>query len=75
MRKSKQVEYTIQEAISAHLKDGREVTGTLWLHASRVGSFEVEYDGRRASDNRTDYTYTTHLKAIARRILAEMAGE
>jgi hypothetical protein len=66
-------QHTISQEISTTLKDGAKVTGTLWLHPSRRGSFEVEYNGRRASDHRNDYTSETAMKGMARTILREMA--
>jgi len=65
--------HTVSEPISVTLNDGTVVTGTLWLHPSRVGSFEVEYQGMRNTDGRTDYSSTAHLRGIASAILKEMA--
>ena len=65
--------HTVSEVISTTLKDVRQVTGTLWLHPSRTGSFEVEYDGIRRSDGRTDYASYTHIRLIAIAILSELA--
>ena len=66
-------EHTVSQEISTTLKDGTKITGTLWLRPSRRGSFEVEYNGRRASDHRNDYTSETAMKGMARTILREMA--
>jgi hypothetical protein len=49
------------------------VIGTLWLHPSRCGSFEVEYGGMRETDGRTDYTDIGQIRGIARLKLREMA--
>ena len=65
--------HTVSEPISTTLLDGTKVTGTLWLHPSRLGSFEVEYNGMRKTDGRTDYVQIAHLRSIARMILAELA--
>jgi hypothetical protein len=73
-RRQKPNEHTISEPLSVTLRDGTVVTGTLWLHPSHRGSFEVEYRGVRRTDGRTDYSNEGHLKAIARRILYELAG-
>ncbi len=75
MRRKKTDELTVSKPISTTRKDGSVVAGTMWMHASRRGGFEVEYDGRRASDGRTDYTSEGHMTSIARAILAEMAGK
>jgi hypothetical protein len=64
---------TISEPLSVTLRDGTIIHGTLWMHASKCGRFEVEYDGRRHSDYRTDYIGEGHMRGIARIILAEMA--
>ena len=39
----------------------------------RMGSFEVEYDGERCTDGRSDYMNETHMRAIARMLLREFA--
>jgi hypothetical protein len=75
MRKLEPNPHTVPEPLSTTVNDGRIVTGTLWLHPSGLGSFEVEYNGLRNSDHRTDYTDSQHLRSVARLILAEMAGE
>jgi hypothetical protein len=66
---------TEREPLSITLDDGTVVTGTLWLHPSRRGRFEVQYKGVTKSDGRTDYTDETHMRLIARIILREMAKE
>lgn len=65
--------HTVSEPLSIPLRDGNVVTGTLWLRPSRRGSFEVEYEGCRKTDGRFDYTSETHIRAMARMILREMA--
>jgi len=67
--------HTVSEPISTTLADGRKVKGTLWLHPSRSGSFEVEYDGLRKSDGRSDYASYTHIRLIAIAILKELAEQ
>lgn len=74
-RRQKPNEHTVSEPLSTTLKDGSIITGTLWLHPSRRGSFEVEYKGMRKSDHRTDYTSEAHIKAIAMTILRELAED
>jgi hypothetical protein len=64
---------TVSMPLSITLKNGTTVTGMLWLHPSRRGRFEVEYDGVRKSDGRTDYTSEGHIIAIARLLLRELA--
>lgn len=59
--------------ISTILDNGKTVTGTLWIPASRMGRFEVEYNGIRKTDGRTDYVCEAHMVAIARIILKELA--
>lgn len=73
MKKSKPNPHTISESISVTLKNGKTITGTLWLHPSRKGSFEVEYNGIRCTDYRTDYYHEGHMRGIAMAILMEMA--
>ena len=68
-------ELTHSEPIEAELSNGTTVKGTLWTRPSGLGSFEVEFDGRRKSDGRSDYSDRNHLKAIARNVLRELAGE
>jgi hypothetical protein len=53
--------------ISATLDDGTVVTGRLWMHPSRRGSFEVEYDGERRADGRSNYRNEAHIRAVARK--------
>jgi hypothetical protein len=67
-------ELTVSEPISATLADGSVAHGVLWMHASRRGGFEVEFNGRRSSDYRRDYVDDGQIRAWARVILAEMAG-
>ncbi|MEJ0088633.1 MAG: hypothetical protein WDM80_02620 [Limisphaerales bacterium] len=67
-------ELSVTESITATV-NGKTVTGTLWLHSSRRGRFEVEYNGIRKSDNRTDYTNEGHIRGIAKLILQEMIEE
>jgi hypothetical protein len=73
MRTSPQSELTVSETITTPTGSGKTVTGTLWLHPSKRGRFEVDYDGVRGTDGRTDYTDESHMRAIARMILREMA--
>jgi hypothetical protein len=73
MRKQES-QLTVSEPLSTTLKDGRVVHGTLWLHPSRRGSFEVEYHGERKTDGRADYTNIEHIRSIARIVLTELAG-
>jgi hypothetical protein len=68
-------ELTISIPLSTHLRNGACVSGTLWMHASRRGRFEVEYRGMRKSDGRSDYTNEGHMKAIGVMILREMAED
>jgi hypothetical protein len=68
-------EYTISEPLTVTLRNGTSVTGTLWLRPSRRSTFEVEYDGRRASDYRTNYSGERHMRSMARLILREMAED
>ena len=67
-------ELTVSEPLSTTLHDGTVIHGVLWMHVSKCGGFEVEYDGRRHSDYRSDYVHDGHIRAWARVILAEMAG-
>ena len=68
-----QVGITHSEAIEAILSNGTTVKGTLWTLPSGVGKFEVEFNGRRISDGRSDYSNKSELKAIARTVLRELA--
>jgi len=73
MKKYKPNHHTVSESITVTLSDGKIATGILWLHPSLMGSFEVEYNGIRKPDGRTDYTNVGHIRAIAKVILKEMA--
>jgi hypothetical protein len=76
MRRSQEPNvHTISESLTAELRSGEVVHGTLWLHPSRRGSFEVEYRGIRKTDGRTNYTNEVHIRAIARLILCELAED
>jgi hypothetical protein len=66
---------TVSEPISVKLQDGTAVTGTLWMHPSRKGRFEVEYKGVRKSDERSDYRGEEHIRMIAVVLLKELAEE
>ena len=66
-------ELTISEPLSVTLKDGTTARGTLWMHPSRRGGFEVECGWGRKSDGRAHYQHVGHIGAIARIILREMA--
>jgi hypothetical protein len=66
---------TVSVPISTTLRDGRTVSGTLWMPASRSGRFEVEYKGMRKTDHRTDYTSEGHIRGIAKLILSELASD
>ena len=74
MKTSSHSELTVSEIITVSVND-KTVTGTLWLHPSKRGRFEVEYNGIRKSDGRTDYANENHLRSIAKIILKEMAVE
>lgn len=65
--------HTVATPISATLRDGTVVKGTLWLRPSRVGSFEVEHSGVRNGDGRSDYASEANIKMIARPMLVELA--
>ncbi len=66
---------TVSEPLTTTLESGAKVTGTLWLHPSRRGGFEVEYEGVRRTDGRTDYIDIAHIRSIARIMLREMAEQ
>jgi len=66
---------TVSEPLSTTLRDGRTIHGTLWMHASGSGSFQVEYRGDRKTDGRSHYTNAGEIRGIARLILAEMAQD
>jgi hypothetical protein len=68
---------TVWKQIEATCWDGRVVTGTgtLWMNASRRGRFEVEYNGMRRTDGRSDYTNEAEINFFARRLLLEMTEE
>jgi len=68
-------ELTVSEPLSVTLRDGAVIEGHLWMHVSRRGGFEVEYQGRRHSDYRRDYVHEVQMRGMARILLAEMAGE
>jgi hypothetical protein len=68
-------QYTIWEPLSTKLPNGTVVAGRLWLLPSRIGSFQVEYGGKRKHDGRTDYWTVGHMRGIAVLILREMAEE
>ena len=74
MKASPSNDLTVPESITT-IFNGKTVTGTLWLHPSRRGRFEVEYNGMRKTDNRTDYTDEGHIRGIAKLILQEMVEE
>ena len=67
------MQHTILVRLSTALDDGTVVTGILWMLPSRTGSFEVEYDGVRKTDGRTDYTTESQMRVVARSLLKEMA--
>ena len=64
---------TVSEPLSITRRDGSTAHGTVWMHASRRGRFEVEYNGMRRSDERTDYTSEVHIRMIAKLLLRELA--
>ena len=66
-------QHTVFIRLSTALEDGTVVTGILWMLPSRTGSFEVEYDGIRKSDGRTDYVSESSMRVVARSLLKEMA--
>lgn len=66
---------TISEPLETTLKDGTVIQGKIWMHPSRKGNFEVEYQGARKTDARTDYTSEGHMRSIAKIILQEMAED
>lgn len=66
---------TIAEPLPITLSDGTAATGTLWMHVSRRGHFEVEYKGERKSDGRRYYADKGSIHAIARILLREMAED
>lgn len=68
-------ELSVSEPLTITLQGATKITGTLWLHPSRRGGFEVEYNGVRRTDGRTDYTNIGHIRAIARMMLREMAEQ
>ena len=74
-KRQKPNERTVSEPLPATLRDGTVVTGTLWLHPSRKGSFEVEYKGARKSDGHIDYTHEGYIKVMARIVLRELVEE
>jgi hypothetical protein len=74
-KRKREDELTVSRPISVTLPDGRMINGTIWMHVSRRGRFEVEYGGRRKSDGRSDYTSEGHMSAIAKFLLTEMAQE
>jgi hypothetical protein len=65
-KRDKSNEHTVSQPLSVTMKDGSTIAGTLWLHPSRRGSFEVEYDGVRKTDHRSDYTNESHIIGIAK---------
>jgi hypothetical protein len=66
---------TVWKQIEATCWDGRVVTGTLWMNASRRGRFEVEYHDMRRTDGRSGYTNEAEINFFARRLLLEMAEQ
>jgi len=72
-RKQKPNPHTVSEPISAKLSDVTTISGILWFHPSKRGSFEVEHNGVRHSDGRSDYTNEAHIRSIARIILRDLA--
>jgi hypothetical protein len=71
-RRRKHDELTVSEPLSVILGDGTTVVGTLWMHASHSGRFEVEYKGTRKSDYRNDYASAGPMRSIGRMILKEL---
>ena len=63
---------TVRKRIEATCWDGRVVTGTLWLNATQRGRFEVEYNGERRTDGRSDYANEAQINFFARRLLLDM---
>jgi hypothetical protein len=63
---------TVSEPLSVILGDGTTAYGTLWMHWSQSGRFEVEYKGMRKSDHRTDYISAGPMRSIGRMILKEL---
>jgi hypothetical protein len=63
---------TVSKALSIILHDGTTAQGTLWMHPSCSGGFEVEYQGMRKTDYRTDYANEEQMRLIAVFILKEL---
>jgi hypothetical protein len=64
---------TVSKPLSIILHDGTIAEGTLWMHDSHSGRFDVEYKGMRKTDYRTDYTNEGQIRLIAILILKELA--
>ncbi len=62
---------TTAEPITVMFSDGRSISGTLWMEPSRRGHWEIEYDGKRASDNRA-HQITAEIRVAARALLREL---
>jgi hypothetical protein len=65
--------HTVAEPLTVTLGNGTEVVGTVWLHPSRRGSFEVEYGGRRVGNGRAGYSSPDEMREAAREMLRGMA--
>jgi hypothetical protein len=63
---------TVSKPLSIILHDGSTAEGTLWMHPSCSGGFEVEYKGMRKTDHRTDYANEGQMRLIAVFILKEL---
>jgi hypothetical protein len=62
----------VSKVLSIILHDGTTAEGTLWMHPSCSGGFEVEYKGMRKTDYRTDYANEGQMRLIAVFILNEL---
>jgi hypothetical protein len=65
--------HTVPETLTVTMGNGTEVIGTVWLHPSRRGSFEVEYEGRRVGNGRAGYAGVDEMREAARTMLRGMA--
>jgi hypothetical protein len=66
--------HTVAEPLTVTMGNGSEVVGTVWLHPSRRGSFEVEYQGQRVGNGRAGYSHAEEMREAAREMLRGMAS-